>query len=239
MRKNVLEYDDVMNLQRIAIYKERNAILDGKDLDALVSEMIEDAVDGAIDTYCPEGAPIDDWELDKLAAWITAMTGEEAESGFGIDLDADEDIDAEELRDSIVDQLCSRIDAKRAVVGDEAFAHLETQIMLRMLDTHWLLHLQDMERLKTGIGLRALGHRDPLTEYKEEAFEAFSDLVDSVYEAFVRTLLRMPVERPVEDIAPKEEDNPFRFDKLVYSNTDTSGATNDSTGGDMHDDRVL
>ena len=277
-RKNVLEYDDVMNLQRIAIYKERNAILDGKDVDELLPEITGDIVDAAVESYCPANVAPDDWELDKLSAWLTAMTGEvapsdeeeieEVEGAEGVEADADaaadavaddiaevdeevadalasdlfdftEDDDPDDVRDAIVERLLARIDAKRAVVGEDVFKQLEVQIMLRQLDTHWLLHLQDMDRLKAGIGLRALGHRDPLTEYKEEAFEAFADLVDSVYEAYLRTLLRMPVEKPVEDLAPKEEDNPFRLDKLVYSNTDTSGVTNDSTGGSIHDDRVL
>lgn len=109
---------------------------------------------------------------------------------------------------------------EREAVGNPLFDELCTQIMLRTMDTHWVAHLTDMEGVKAGIGLRACGHRDPLVEYKEEAYRAFSRLVDSIYEDSLRAILRLPVESA--GAAPgglSEEDNPFRPESMVYSDS--------------------
>ena len=115
---------------------------------------------------------------------------------------------------------------KREVVGEAVFKDLVSQIMLRLIDNHWISHLQEMDYIKAGIGLRAIGHRDPLVEYKEEAYEAFARLTKTIYEDLVSTLLHLPVDKPEDEIAPSENDNPFRLDKLSYS--DSRGSLSES-----------
>ena len=208
-RKNVLEYDDVMDLQRKAIYGERNAILDGKNV-------CESMVDSLLEENCPAEIPSDDWDFGTVDAWVESMTGEKGYDSSEIEYDQDPDVLAEDVRN----HLMRVFDEKREAVGNPLFEELCTQITLRIMDTHWVAHLTDMEGLKAGIGLRAYGHRDPLVEYKEEAYQAFSRLVDSIYEDSLRAILRLPVESAgAASSGLSEEDNPFRPESMVYSDS--------------------
>ena len=215
-RKNVLEYDDVMDLQRKAIYGERNAILDGKDVCKGMGEFVESLVDTLLEENCPAEIPSDDWDLGTVDAWVESMTGEEGYDACAIECDQDPDVLADDIRRHLMEAL----GRKREAVGDPLFKELCTQIVLRMIDTHWVAHLTDMEGLKAGIGLRAYGHRDPLVEYKEEAYQAFSRLVDSIYEDSLRAILRLPVEGiDAGSSGLSDEDNPFRPEDMVYSDS--------------------
>ncbi len=167
-RKHVLEYDDVMNLQRKAIYAERNAILDGKDLTDRMPEIIDDIVESHVLEWCPAKQASDDWDLDCLNKWVIQMTGIE---DFTVDsIDHDDDVNA--LIDGLVEFFQGLFDAKAKEIG-APFADIESQVMLRFIDTRWMAHLQEMDYLKACIGLRAYGQRDPLVEYKTEAYGAF------------------------------------------------------------------
>ena len=215
-RKNVLEYDDVMDLQRKAIYGERNAILDGKDVCKGMGEFVESLVDTLLEENCPAEIPSDDWDLGTVDAWVESMTGEEGYDACAIECDQDPDVLADDIRRHLMEAL----GRKREAVGDPLFKELCTQITLRIMDTHWVAHLTDMEGLKAGIGLRAYGHRDPLVEYKEEAYQAFSRLVDSIYEDSLRAILRLPVEGiDASSSGLSDEDNPFRPEDMVYSDS--------------------
>ena len=215
-RKNVLEYDDVMDLQRKAIYGERNAILDGKDVCKGMGEFVESLVDTLLEENCPAEIPSDDWDLGTVDAWVESMTGEKGYDAGAVECDQDPDVLAEDVRN----HLMGVFGEKREAVGDPLFKELCTQIVLRMMDTHWVAHLTDMEGLKAGIGLRAYGHRDPLVEYKEEAYQAFSRLVDSIYEDSLRAILRLPVEGiDAGSSGLSDEDNPFRPEDMVYSDS--------------------
>lgn len=215
-RKNVLEYDDVMDLQRKAIYGERNAILDGKDVCESMGEFAESLVNALLGENCPVEIPSDDWDFETINAWVESMTGEEGYDACAIECDQDPDVLAEDIRRHLMDALSK----KRETVGVPLFEELCTQIVLRMMDTHWVAHLTDMEGLKAGIGLRAYGHRDPLVEYKEEAYQAFSRLVDSIYEDSLRAVLRLPVEGiDAGSSGLSDEDNPFRPEDMVYSDS--------------------
>ena len=118
------------------------------------------------------------------------MTGEKGYDASEIEIECDQDPDV--LAEDVRNHLMRVFDEKREAVGNPLFEELCTQIMLRIMDTHWVAHLTDMEGLKAGIGLRAYGHRDPLVEYKEEAYQAFSRLVDSIYEDSLRAILACP-----------------------------------------------
>ena len=215
-RKNVLEYDDVMDLQRKAIYGERNAILDGKDVCESMAEFVEGLVDALLKENCPAEIPSDDWDLGTVDAWVESMTGEKGYDASVVECDQDPDV----LAGDICRYLMEALGRKREAVGDPLFKELCAQIVLRMMDTHWVAHLTDMEGLKAGIGLRAYGHRDPLVEYKEEAYQAFSRLVDSIYEDSLRAILRVPVEGiDVGSSGLSDEDNPFRPEDMVYSDS--------------------
>lgn len=208
LRKNVLEYDDVMNLQRKAIYEERNAILDGKKMGDRISEIISDAVSAHVLESCSPKQPSDDWDFETLDQWLSQMTGDS-------ELKAEE-IDHDDDVDELIDQLCAifqeKYDEKESQVGP-IFDDIQSQVMLRFIDSRWMTQLQEMDYLKSSIGLRAYGQRDPLTEYREEAHRSFAALTSSIYEDFLRFLLRAPL---VVEPLPKQE-NPLDG-KVSYSN---------------------
>ncbi len=208
-RKHVLEYDDVMNLQRKAIYAERNAILDGKDLTERMPEIIEDIVEQHVIECCPAKSASDDWDTEELDKWLAQLTGTETLTVESID--CDDDVNA--LIDGIIERIQAQFDEKAAQVG-EPFSDIEGQVMLRFIDTRWMSHLQEMDYLKASIGLRAYGQRDPLTEYRDEAHRAFAALTAGIYEDFLRFLLRAPI---VVQQAPQEEPDPLAG-KVQYSN---------------------
>ncbi len=214
-RKNVLEYDDVMNLQRQAIYEERNAILDGKDMTERIPEIISDCARSIVDENCPNRNVADEWDVASIDAWLTSMTGRE---DFRVE-DVDHGEDADTLTELIEEYLTSVYEEKSQLVGEQVMRTLEAQVMLRIMDTRWMAHLQDMDYLRTGIGLRAYGQRDPLTEYREEAYNAFSAMTASMYEDYLRTLLRLQVAKQpqVAEQAP-EQDDPLAGRKVSYSN---------------------
>ncbi|MEG0072031.1 MAG: preprotein translocase subunit SecA [Raoultibacter sp.] len=207
-RKNVLEYDDVMNLQRGAIYGERNAILNGKDLSDRIPAIIADAAHQVVAENCPDKVPSDDWDSKSINIWVASMSGR---TDFSVEA-LDHDDDPETVVEEVCDYLKAVYDEKVTMLGDVAMKNLEAQVMLRIIDTRWMAHLQEMDYLKSGIGLRAFGQRDPLVEYKNEAHTAFGAMTASMYEDFLRTLLRLQI--AVQEIP--EEKSPLEG-KVSYS----------------------
>ena len=187
MRKNVLDYDDVMNKQRQVIYEERNKILDGKDLLGHISDAVHDTVQRNVDMYCPEDQDPSEWDIDGLRKWAMGLTGREDLPEF------DTDPDRGELVDEVEEYVDRCYSEKSEKLSDEVMQSLSAQVMLRVIDTRWMTYLQEMDYLKTGIGLRGYGQRDPLVEYKTEAYAAFTELVNTMYEDFLRIILRIEI----------------------------------------------
>ena len=189
MRKNVLDYDDVMNKQRQVIYAERNKILDGKDLMELIETVTASTTQRICEEFCYGDA--DEWDLEGLEKWLTELTGKTDLPEFT------EDTKFEQLEEDVTAFVQKTFDEKTQKLGEEVMRELAAQVMLRVIDTRWMAYLQEMDYLKTGIGLRGFGQRDPLVEYKTEAYEAFTLLVNTMYEDFLRTILRLElVNRP-------------------------------------------
>ena len=189
MRKNVLDYDDVMNKQRQVIYAERNKILDGKDLMDLIETVTASTTQRICEEFCYGDA--DEWDLEGLEKWLTELTGKTDLPEFT------EDTKFEQLEEDVTAFVQKTFDEKTQKLGEEVMRELAAQVMLRVIDTRWMAYLQEMDYLKTGIGLRGFGQRDPLVEYKTEAYEAFTLLVNTMYEDFLRTILRLElVNRP-------------------------------------------
>ena len=189
MRKNVLDYDDVMNKQRQVIYAERNKILDGKDLMDLIETVTASTTQRICEEFCYGDA--DEWDFEGLEKWLTELTGKTDLPEFN------EDTKFEQLEEDVTAFVQKTFDEKTQKLGEEVMRELAAQVMLRVIDTRWMAYLQEMDYLKTGIGLRGFGQRDPLVEYKTEAYEAFTLLVNTMYEDFLRTILRLElVNRP-------------------------------------------
>ena len=210
MRKNVLDYDDVMNKQRQVIYEERNKILDGKDLTEHISDVTYDTAERKVAEFCSEAVDPDDWDTEGLERWMSELTGR----------DDVPHISADELHDDIVDEVDNFVescyDEKSERLSDQIMHDLSAQVMLRVIDTRWMAYLQEMDYLKTGIGLRGFGQRDPLVEYKSEAYAAFTELVNTMYEDFLRTILRIELVQQSAP-APEAEEEPAELRGASYS----------------------
>jgi preprotein translocase subunit SecA len=189
-RKHVLEYDDVMNKQREAVYGLRRRLLEGVDQKDLI---LEDYVAGSLgelmDKYVGKDVHPDDWEIPKLKSEIFTR--------YGVDFIAEgvkpEELNRQQLGDAIFDKLRQRYEAKERLIGPDAMRYHERMIMLSVLDSQWKDHLLNMDHLKEGIGLRGYGQHDPLVEYKRESFEMFEDMMQRFQEETVRYLYLMQV----------------------------------------------
>ena len=208
-RKHLLEYDDVMNKQRVAVYSLRHQLLEGVDQKELI---LEDYVSGSLsdlmDQFCAAKVHADDWDLKGLKDGIFTR--------FGVDILAEgikpETLNRQELGDAIFAKLKDRYDAKEKLIGPDAMRYHERMIMLSVLDSQWKDHLRDMDHLKEGIGLRGYGQHDPLVEYKRESFEMFEAMMQRFQEETARYLYLMQIlERPSEGasgVGPGGEPSP-------------------------------
>ena len=196
-RKHLLEYDDVMNKQREAVYGLRRQLLEGVDQkDLILEDYVTSILAELLEEFCPVKAHADDWDVKGLKDAIFTR--------FGVDILAEgvkpETLNRQELGDAIFDKLKDRYDAKERLIGPDAMRYHERMIMLSVLDSQWKDHLLGMDHLKEGIGLRGYGQHDPLVEYKKESFDMFEDMMRRFQEDTVRYLYLMQVlERPGGD----------------------------------------
>ncbi len=193
-RKHLLEYDDVMNKQREAVYGLRHLLLQGVDQkDLILEDYVSGILSDVLNQHCSTKAHPSDWDPKGLKDAIFTR--------FGVDIYAEgikpEMLNRQELGDAIFDKLKARYDAKEALIGPEAMRYHERMIMLSVIDAQWKDHLRDMDHLKEGIGLRGYGQHDPLVEYKRESFDMFEAMMQRFQEETTRYLYLMQVlERP-------------------------------------------
>ena len=193
-RKHLLEYDDVMNKQREAVYGLRRRLLEGTDQkDLILEDYVSAILAELLEEYCPVKAHAADWNIKGLKDAIFTR--------FGVDFLAEgvkaDTLNRQELGDAIFEKLKERYDAKEKLIGPEAMRHHERMIMLSVIDQQWKDHLLSMDHLKEGIGLRGYGQHDPLVEYKRESFDMFEAMMQRFQEDTVRYLYLMQIlERP-------------------------------------------
>ncbi len=211
MRKNVLDYDDVMNKQRQVIYEERNKILDGKDLTEHVSDVTYDTAERKATEFCSEALDPSDWDTEGLERWMVELTGREDVPSI-----SEDDLHSE-IVEKVDEFVSACYDEKSERLSDEVMQDLSAQVMLRVIDTRWMAYLQEMDYLKAGIGLRGFGQRDPLVEYKSEAYAAFTELVNTMYEDFLRTILHLEIVRTPPAPAPDADAEPDELRGASYS----------------------
>ena len=193
IRKDVLKYDEVMNEQRKIIYRRRQQILDGEDLRDTAFEAIDATVNRMIDATCTDDHP-DDWDLDELhrlldIAFPTEISREQLEAVH----------DLRSLRELVVSDTIGRYEAKEAAIGTETLREIERRVMLSIIDQHWREHLFEMDYLREGINLRAMGQRDPLAEWQREGFDMFEAMMGAIEDDFVQYVAHLEM---VADDAP-------------------------------------
>jgi preprotein translocase subunit SecA len=186
IRKHLLEYDDVNNMQRTEIYSFRREILAAESLQERIAEMMENALDDLLAIHCPEDKHPEEWDMKSLRDGLYGQ--------FSIYPDI-ELSDFEDLRTRLQAKINTAYSNKEQEIGTETFRYLERMIMLQVLDTQWKDHLLSMDHLKEGVGLRGYGQRDPLVEYKREAFDIFADLSDRVSSEVIARLMKVQIAR--------------------------------------------
>ena len=202
MRKQLLEYDDVANDQRKVIYGQRNEIMASDDISDAIIAIRADIVNSVIDTYVPPQSIEEQWDISGLQEALEGEFGAKLELQRW--LDADDSLHEESLRDKILEEMVSAYKTKESDVGNDVMRHIEKEVMLHTLDTQWRDHLATMDQLRQGIHLRGYAQKNPKQEYKREAFELFTDLLERIKHEVVTILSRIQV-RSEEDVHTLEE----------------------------------
>ena len=195
IRKNVLKYDDVMNAQRKVIYAERDKVLDGEDMHESIVAMIKDIISNAIDTYCQDPKS-ENWEMEALMTYLNTFIPEGT-----LDLTRLNSYNKKTFEDYVIQKALEVYNAKEEAIGKEKFREIERVILLMVVDRKWMDHIDAMDQLRQGIGLRAFGQQDPVRAYNNEGFEMFEDMNHSIKEDTVRGMFNV---QPVEEIERKQ-----------------------------------
>ncbi|PYU17477.1 MAG: preprotein translocase subunit SecA [Acidobacteria bacterium] len=211
-RKHLLEYDDVMNKQREAIYAIRRAALEGKDQKEYVLSMAEDIAGELVDTFCPREQHPNEWNTTQFANEVLGQFGLDIKSA---DIDPAK-LNHDELVGALIEAVKERYEEKEKLFGPEMMRWLERRIVLDIVDTQWKDHLLTLDHLKEGIGLRGYGQKDPLVEFKKEAFTLFEDMMARIDTETVRYLFLIQPARPEDEARQIERRQRRQQQELQY-----------------------
>lgn len=203
IRKQLLEYDDVMNKQREIIYERRKEIFQGESVTETIQEMIEERLDGLLALYCSKEQHVDEWDLKGLAEALHQQFSLPIKESWLQSLQGPETIQSELL--GHIQELYRH---REEELGETAMRQIERVVMLRVMDALWKDHLLSMDYLKEGIGLRGYGQRDPLVEYKREGFDLFADMMGRVQSEVIANLMRVQPIRPGEPGSHEAQTSP-------------------------------
>jgi preprotein translocase subunit SecA len=220
MRKNVLKYDDVMNLQRSVIYEQRRRVLEGDDLSEEVREWVGEVVERTVDTFTTDDG--EGWDLDQLCEAMRGLYGSEV-AAAELREDFAGQLDRQSLVDDFQDDAQEAYTEKESELGSELLRELERYVILQVVDTRWREHLENMDHLREGVHLRAMAQKDPLVEYTSEGHSMFEELSTAIREEVVFTLFH--AELAPEDAAELQPQEVPQVDgALAYSHESLAGA---------------
>ena len=229
MRKHLLEYDDVMNKQRVAVYRLRREILEGKDEREYVLELAESLVDLNIDRFLSQEVEPSEWDTEGLRRELARQFGLESDQLGGVDWDQ---LNRDEIRETLWKLIQDKYQEKEALIGPQLMRTHERIVMLQIVDSQWKDHLYAMDHLKEGIGLRGYGQRDPLIEYKKESFQMFEAMWDRIEEDIVRYLfLLQPARERTSEPVPRQRPSRLMFNDpgaspSVFARRESQGGAN-------------
>ncbi len=208
IRKHLLEYDDVMNKQRLEIYSFRKEILQGENLKDRIFSMIDEVIDEMLFIYCPQEKHMEEWDIKGLKDSVYGL--------FSI-VPNITPVDLDLLKGTLISEVKNTYEKKESEIGSDIIRYLERVVMLQVIDAQWKDHLLGMDHLKEGIGLRGYGQRDPLVEYKKEAFDIFADMTSRISNEVLGRLFKIQVQK--EETIRKE---PVRQVRLNYNRSEGS-----------------
>jgi preprotein translocase subunit SecA len=221
IRKHLLDYDDVMNKQRTAIYNLRKDVLKGTDIERISLDMLSESVSDVLDTFVPEGAKQNDWNLEGL---VIAL---QQQFGATIAISALTEMSADQIIDTVKNEVKKVYDAQKETVG-EFFPQLQKMLLLQTIDQRWKEHLQVIDHLKEGIHLRGYAQKDPLIEYKKEGFQAFQKMNMAIRSEVVEKMLKVRVmqnEDATEEMLERQQRRRPQ-QKLQYQGSEASEGAN-------------
>lgn len=204
IRKYVLEYDDVMNQQRKVVYEQRRKILEGQDMKNQILNMVDMLINHGLETYANPKLYPEEWDFDALIKYCEKYFLAPGE----VKLDEIENMSREEIGRKLMDIAHETYEAREKSIGSSMMRELEKAVMLKVVDSKWMEHLDDMDMLKEGIGLRSYGQRNPIVEYKVEAFNIFSEMQQSMIETIILYLYHIQIQftpSPENDAPSKKE----------------------------------
>ena len=190
IRKYVLEYDDVMNQQRKVVYEQRRKILEGQDMKDQILNMVDMLINHGLETYANPKLYPEEWDFDALIKYCEKYFLAPGE----VKLDEIENMSREEIGRKLMDIAHETYEAREKSIGSSMMRELEKAVMLKVVDSKWMEHLDDMDMLKEGIGLRSYGQRNPIVEYKVEAFNIFSEMQQSMIETIILYLYHIQIQ---------------------------------------------
>ena len=194
VRKNLLEYDQVMNEQREIIYEERRRVLDGENMRDSIFHMITDYVENTVDTFISPDQDYDEWELTELNRAINSVVPVKAVTQEDV-----KNMNQKELKHMLKERAVKAYEVKETEFPEaEHLREIERVILLKVIDRRWMDHIDDMDQLRQGIGLQAYGQRDPKIEYKMLGYDMFGEMTRGITEDTVKTLFRVKIEQKVE-----------------------------------------
>lgn len=198
-RKNVLQFDDVLNRQREIIYDQRNKVLNGENLKEQVSKMIEQSIEGRVRQYIPESIPHKEWNIEGLYDYYAGWLFRDGD----IDKNQLKEMDENAIIKEFVDQAMFVYNAREEQIGSDMMRELERFVLLKNVDKLWMDHIDAMEELKKGIRLRAYGQHDPVVEYRVEGFDMFEQMIENIRHDTAKMLLTIKIGS--QDEVPKRE----------------------------------
>ena len=200
IRKHVLQYDDVMNKQREIIYKERRNVLEGEDVHSEILDMIDKTIDRVLSYYIPEGSYPESWDLKALEERFVNIFHPDKK----VEVGNVEDLTKESLKEIIKNEALRLYDEKEKLVGEERMRELERIILLQVVDSKWMDHIDAMDQLRQGIGLRAIGQEDPVRAYQIEGFDMFDEMIQSIQEETLNYIYGFQVRIEAQPIERKQ-----------------------------------
>ncbi len=214
IRKNVLNYDDVMNSQREIIYGQRAQVLEGDDIHDDIIKMIKDFIVNTVNVYIVEEDVHDNWNLDGLRDFLMGLFTTDEDFRYDpVELDS---VTKEEIIEELTERALKKYEEREKELTPNVLREVERVVLLKVVDTKWMAHIDDMEELKRGIGLRAYGNKNPVVEYRIEGFDMFDDMIASICEETVRMMYTVKVKTNDE---PKREQvlkaNPIKTDNSL------------------------
>ena len=199
IRKYVLEYDDVMNQQRKVVYEQRRKILEGEDMKAQILDMVDSLIQRGLDAYADAKLYPEEWDFEGLLKYCEKYFLAPGE----VKLEDIEEMSREDIQKKLVELAHATYDAREESIGKEMMRELEKAVMLKVVDSKWMEHLDDMDMLKEGIGLRSYGQRNPIVEYKVEAFDIFEEMQHAMMETIVLYLYHIQIQFTTDQVPEK------------------------------------